>query len=291
MPNRDITKTGQDILKLLVPARSIKGVLWLEITRYQDEINPFRESRRRGGGGKVLLGTKKFEKIKKSTDKRGHPIYACIDSFNAAVRQIQALPCPAWLSENCMPTIIDRSTVFTHDIDAAMRSDVTLGTAWAQLWKNDPERTLAPAWVADPNVRLGIRHKLLLDRIEEERKRLDNEVNNIEGWLQRSVGAAWRCLKTAQSSVPGERSQEQADVGLQSLLPPLHAVDSPEEYNDDLGDMSDQICDVNSEDEEDLAIVGQAVEAETFNASWGLGGLFTMDMGLGAESNRIQGEN
>ncbi|KAG8870013.1 hypothetical protein FRB98_002007, partial [Tulasnella sp. 332] len=87
--------------------------------------------------------TKKFEKIKKSTDKRGHAIYACMDSFNAAVRQIQ---------------------------------------------------------VADPNARLGIRHKLLLDRIEEERKRLDNEVKNIKVWLQRSVGAAWRYLKTAQSS-------------------------------------------------------------------------------------------
>ncbi|KAG8867502.1 hypothetical protein FRB97_003251, partial [Tulasnella sp. 331] len=45
MPNRDITKAEQDILKLLVLARSIKSALWLKFTQYQDEINPLCESR------------------------------------------------------------------------------------------------------------------------------------------------------------------------------------------------------------------------------------------------------
>ncbi|KAG8868618.1 hypothetical protein FRB97_002159, partial [Tulasnella sp. 331] len=53
--NRNITKTGQGILKLLVLARSIKSALWLKITWYQDEINPLRESRRGGGGTKCYL--------------------------------------------------------------------------------------------------------------------------------------------------------------------------------------------------------------------------------------------
>lgn len=53
IPSGSLTKAEEDVLKLLVLAHSIEITLWLKITGYQDEINPLRESRRKGG--KALL--------------------------------------------------------------------------------------------------------------------------------------------------------------------------------------------------------------------------------------------
>lgn len=54
LPARELAQPETEFLKLLVIARSTKTTLWLKISRYHDEINPLRESRRRGG--KALLG-------------------------------------------------------------------------------------------------------------------------------------------------------------------------------------------------------------------------------------------
>lgn len=54
LPSRQLLPVEQEYLKLLVMARGIKTTLWSKISRYHDEINPLRESRRRGG--KTLIG-------------------------------------------------------------------------------------------------------------------------------------------------------------------------------------------------------------------------------------------
>lgn len=54
LPNEDLTAQDQELLALLVVARSVKMTIWLKISRYHDATNPLRESRRRGG--KLLLG-------------------------------------------------------------------------------------------------------------------------------------------------------------------------------------------------------------------------------------------
>lgn len=53
LPNRQLLGEEQEYLKLLVMARGIKTTLWTKISRYHDEMNPLRESRRRGGGGLI----------------------------------------------------------------------------------------------------------------------------------------------------------------------------------------------------------------------------------------------
>lgn len=65
--------------------------------------------------------------------------------------------------------------------------DLALGDAWSHLWRTDANSMAPPAWVLDPNVRLGIRHMLFLDRIREERNRLVMEEQNMEHWLSQQV--------------------------------------------------------------------------------------------------------
>lgn len=50
-----LSDNEQEYLRLVTTARGVKTALWQKISRYQDEINPLRESRRQGGG--ALIGS------------------------------------------------------------------------------------------------------------------------------------------------------------------------------------------------------------------------------------------
>lgn len=151
----------------------------------------------------TAVGTKKFEKIKRSADRRGQGIVSCIDTYNTLVRRLEALERPSWIDTAAVPALIKKTAVFTSDIDSDLWSEVTMGSAWSQLWQNDPTRPTAPPWVQNPDVRLGIKHKLLVDRIAEEEIRLDIEAVNMAEWLKTAVLSACRVYRAALCSDDG----------------------------------------------------------------------------------------
>lgn len=102
------------------------------------------------------------------------------------------------MNQSLLPCPIDKKTVFSNDVDSSLWAEVTLGTTWKHLWKDDAERSVAPPWAVDSDVRQGIKHKLLLDRIKEERKRLEDEVTNLEEWLTASVFEIWGACDNAR---------------------------------------------------------------------------------------------
>jgi hypothetical protein len=68
-----------------------------------------------------------------------------------------------------------------------------LGNVWVDLWGEKYE--LAPAYIRNPDIRKGIKMVLQLDRVCEERKRLENERQNLCNEVARSVlhaACAWK---------------------------------------------------------------------------------------------------
>lgn len=55
LPVQGVSQSEKEFMRDIMVARGIKLNLWDKISKYHDEINPLRESRRRGG--KSLLGT------------------------------------------------------------------------------------------------------------------------------------------------------------------------------------------------------------------------------------------
>ncbi len=90
--------------------------------------------------------------------------------------------------------------MFSSDVDASIWSEVTLGSAWSQLWQDDPQQAAAQPWAYDSDVRLGIKHALILDRIDEERARLATEQSQVEAWLEDTVLTAWHAAKEAREA-------------------------------------------------------------------------------------------
>lgn len=215
LPSTPLSASELEYLKLLVMARGVKATLWNKISRYHDEINPLRESRRKGGkallgaSGKEaskhtnkvsIAGTKKSEKIKKSVERRGNAITTLIESYNRIVDQIGDQQRPRWIQESVLPKAISKRTVLSNDMDESLWSEVALGDAWLHVWQNEADRTTAPPWTYDAGVRLGMKHSLILDRIKEERLRLEQEVHNADSWLHAAVLAAWDAWSLAQGN-------------------------------------------------------------------------------------------
>lgn len=147
-----------------------------------------------------MLGTKKYEKIKKSADRRGQAIIASIEAYNAVVQQLQRAERPAWIMESLLPHPIDRRTVFSTDLDQDLWAEITLGSAWTTLWQHDPQRPPAQPWTYDVDVRQAMKQVLLLDRITEERERLAKEVTHTENWLRTAAQAAWNAFINARAA-------------------------------------------------------------------------------------------
>lgn len=224
LPARQLSPEEEEYVRLLATARGLKMSLWDKISLYHDETNPLRESRR-GGGGKLpgmasqvringqslttYIGTKKYEKIRRNADRRGQAIVSCIDSYNSIVRRLETMARPEWVNPGAVPMSIKRSTVFSTEIDSELWSEITLGSAWSQLWNDDPNRPSSPPWARNPDVRMGIKHKLLLDRISEESHRLTIEEENMIEWFNLEVHTAWRAHKDARQSSNGGSAIEQ----------------------------------------------------------------------------------
>jgi hypothetical protein len=211
LPTQTLSIDEQEYLKLLIIARSIKSTLWTKLSRHHDEMRPLQESRRSGGrsllGTYALLewlflndllrwfiglGTKRYQNIKKGLDRRGNAVLSCVDSYNHTVHQLLSLSKPDWILSAAIPELIDRKSVFSTDPDSPIWNEVALGETWSRLWQNDSQAAPVPAWVREPNVRAGIRHVLLLDRIAEEHRRLQREEENMEQWYTDALYATSR---------------------------------------------------------------------------------------------------
>jgi hypothetical protein len=83
-----------------------------------------------------------------------------------------------------LPKPIDSQTVFALDIDDDIWQDVGL----------EDDDNYAPPWLADDNVRKGIRILVLHDRCIEEKIRLQKECTAMKEW----VSEEWQVIQLAR---------------------------------------------------------------------------------------------
>jgi hypothetical protein len=133
--------------------------------------------------------------VKKGLDRRGQTVLACVDSFNATVDQLSSLKRPSWIAAEAVPSLIEKKSIFSADPDSPVWSEITLGETYTKLWAGEAQASSAPAWVRNAKVRDGIKNVLLLDRIAEEKVRLNKEEANIHLWYVDVLQAAWNAIR------------------------------------------------------------------------------------------------
>jgi hypothetical protein len=130
----------------------------------------------------------------KAVKRRDPGIQQLVRKYNTLVTQMEDLiirkkaPCHARA-----PLHIDLDGLFRLDVDDHIWQDVGLGYDFSQS-------DIPPAWLADDNVRMGIRAMLDVDRCDEEDKRLGVEEDAMRDWFREE----WSVLQKAQEDSTSE---------------------------------------------------------------------------------------
>ena len=90
---------------------------------------------------------------------------------------------------------------------------------WDDLRYDADDEDAAPPWMANEDVRKAIRGRLLLDRCQEEERRLQHERENVLEWLEVEWDAVLRAMN-ASLGVPGKADPHHK-------LPPLTPSQMP----------------------------------------------------------------
>ncbi|KAG2739058.1 hypothetical protein P692DRAFT_20756820 [Suillus brevipes Sb2] len=118
------------------------------------------------GGSQQTLGTKLHQHTRKAIAKRQPALMTAIRKFNTYCERLELLYDPAWNIP--LPTPLPTKL-------AELRGDQTL---MQDVWVT-PSMGEVPRWLADSDVRDGIRALLKRDRCREEQRRLGMEADNL----------------------------------------------------------------------------------------------------------------
>ncbi|EJD33230.1 hypothetical protein AURDEDRAFT_77138 [Auricularia subglabra TFB-10046 SS5] len=180
----DISEFGVDFVRALIKAYDAKCIARQKLIgrffewEYLDQAS--------GGTGEPL-GTKQHQRVVQAIQKRAPATMGAITRYNDACIKVRehlppgkVYPLPEPLSTNL--------TELKND--SSLLEDVWLS--------GTPEN--GALWLTDKTVRVAIRSQLLLDRCQEEKKRLLREEQQLFGWLQLEAKAVARALYDPSSA-------------------------------------------------------------------------------------------
>ena len=134
----------------------------------------------------VLSGTKLHQATRKAITKRKPALLSAIKKFNNYCSRLAVLHHSEWLVP--LPEPLPLKLAELRD------SKVLMEDVW--ITPSDGE---VPRWLQDVDIRNGIRAMLMLDRCDEEHRRLTWEAENLHRWLGEELAAVERALHSSTS--------------------------------------------------------------------------------------------
>jgi hypothetical protein len=130
-----------------------------------------------------LLGTKLHQHTRKAIAKRKPALLSALRKFNKYCETLDTLYNPAWSIPlpQPLPTDLSELRSCTH-----LMEDVWVTPSTGDI----------PRWLADLDVREGIRAMLKIDRCLEEQRRVVMEAENLCIWLGEEVAAVELAIQT-----------------------------------------------------------------------------------------------
>jgi hypothetical protein len=135
-----------------------------------------------------FLGTKLHQHTRKAISKRQPTLMKAIRKFNGYCERLEGLFEPS--SNIPLPLPLPTKLADLRD-NSSLMEDVWI----------TPSTSKPPAWLEDPDVRVGIRALLKVERCLEEQKRLGIESDNLCRWFGRELGAVELSLLNPSSTL------------------------------------------------------------------------------------------
>ncbi|KZP28753.1 hypothetical protein FIBSPDRAFT_728861 [Athelia psychrophila] len=139
------------------------------------------------GGKHQALGTKAHQRTRQAITKRKPALLRAIHTFNRYCAKLADLHDPSWSIPLPQPLPINLS-------DLRDRSDLM-----EDIWISRREEDL-PRWLADTNIRQGMRALLKKDACLWERRRLGGEADNLCRWLGMELAAVELAIRKPEYS-------------------------------------------------------------------------------------------
>ncbi|KAK7444534.1 hypothetical protein VKT23_015212 [Stygiomarasmius scandens] len=179
-------------------ARALKSRIGRRIVDRKWELDRFERMNRH------KRNTKKLDTHTENAVKRRDPgIQELVRKYNrlvAELRDLHALKkCP---HKAVVPDLIDIKDLFSLDVDDAFWQDIGLNS------NEEDDSTGPPPWMADDNVRKGIRAMLEIDRCDEEDERLAIEMRAMKEWFTEE----WEVLMKTIEATGDVDIQHQLDL-------------------------------------------------------------------------------
>lgn len=116
------------------------------------------------------------EHIEKASERRDPSIKETAKKYNTLCTQIgNLIRREPSLRGKVAPVPIDLDTLYSTDVNEEL---------WMECGLEDEESGDAPSWLADADVRDGIRWMLQLDRCKEEQIRIEDERCAMQEWFE-----------------------------------------------------------------------------------------------------------
>lgn len=188
----NIAPSEQEYLKLLINLQVQKQVLWLNLQSYQDEIGPVKQASGRGGRSGIL-GTTKLATIGTALKSKSSQVTHSTNKFNKLVNELQSRERPQWAPEGLVPPKLLPEQVLRLSQDDPLWEEVFGGTPWIQEFQTPNSTYKIPDYAKSRPIREGILSALLLERVVEQRARIQSErINIINEWVYQ-LYAFWEC--------------------------------------------------------------------------------------------------
>jgi hypothetical protein len=212
VPER-VPSENQEYLKLLIALQVQKQLLWISLQNYQDERGPLDEASGRGGAS-GLLGTARLTSVTSGLKSKAQVVTHTVNKFNKITKELRSKSRPTWVPSGLIPPEVEPEKLLRIKPDDPLWDEIFAGTPWFQDVEDGVSSREIPAYAKSKEIREGIIAALLLDRIEEQKLRIQIEqVNVINNWIFNLL-TTWKCWK----SHLGEPIEHRLECEYQNVL-------------------------------------------------------------------------
>ncbi|KIJ39761.1 hypothetical protein M422DRAFT_174688 [Sphaerobolus stellatus SS14] len=140
-----------------------------------------------------VLRDKDHQQTKNLLKRSKQSISMLIARYNRLIDEMKAMKRRGAAPHGArVPDNLEITDLFRLDVDDAIWLD--------DIWDDEDDQTPPPRWLADEGVRQSIPALLEVDRIVEEKERLDAEERAMRTWLREELS----CLESARLTLAGE---------------------------------------------------------------------------------------